>query len=246
MNARSAAVPLIILLATDPVTARGQGSVFLGRVMTDSGAVIPGAEVVLNGPQNSQRTNERGEFRFSGVRAGYQVVGVRMPGFAPRVDTIEVADAGEIRRDFRLSRIQATLPEVPVTATMLDRTLSEFYDRRHMGIGRFLDSAEFAKTHGTRTSDRLARLPGLLVLRGRGSEASVASTRQRLPGGRWCPSYVWLDYAPVGIGYNINLLDPSAIAAIEWYAGQAGTPARFNVPMTAATRYCGVLVIWTR
>jgi hypothetical protein len=227
-------------------SSAAQGSSFIGRVLTDSGVPIAGAEVVLNGPQNSQRTNAKGEFRFTAVPAGEHIIGVRMPGYAPRIDTIEVAEAGEIHRDFRLSRIEATLPEVPVTATLLDRRLYEFHERRRFGIGRFLDSAEFAKAHGTRTSDKLARLPGLIILRGRFSDAYVANNRQRTQRGGLCRSAIWLDGVNLGIDYNVNLLDPGEIAAIEWYAGQASIPARFNTPPRAGQRYCGVLVIWTR
>ena len=202
--------------------------------------------MVLNSPQHAQRTKANGEFRFTAVPAGEHIVGVRMPGFAPKIDTIDVADAGEVRREYRLSRIEATLPEVPVTASLLDRKLWEFHERRRFGIGRFLDSAEFANTRGTRTADKLTRLPGLIVVRGRFSDAYVANNRQILPNGKLCKSAIWLDNINLGLDFNVNELDPSLIAAIEWYAGQASIPARFNVPPRPGQPYCGVLVIWTR
>ena len=230
--------------------AHSQGSTFTGRVLSDSGVALAGAEVVLNGPQNSQRTNASGEFKFIAVPAGRNIVGVRTPGFAPLIDTIEFADAGEIRREFRLARIQTELPEVPVTATLLDRKLFEFYERRRFGIGRFLDSAEFAETRGTRTSDRLTKLPGLMIQRGQGSQAIVVNTRTRSRGepgpNSWCRALVWVDNVNLGTGYNVNELDPSIIAAVEWYAGEASIPVRFAVPRTARRDYCGVLVIWLR
>ena len=228
-------------------TTHAQGSVLVGRVLTDSGMVLAGAEVVLNTPQNSQRTNDNGEFKFSAVPAGRQIVGVRMFGFAPRVDTIEVAEAGEIRREFKLSRIETTLPEVPVTATILDRKLFEFHDRRKFGMGRFLDSAEFAKAAGTRTSDKLSKLPGLMIVPGRGLAAYVTSTRTLARARRGsCTANVWLDYMNLGSGFNVNELDPSVIAAVEWYAGTSTVPARFAVPAKPGTQYCGTLVIWLR
>ena len=239
---------LLLAAAAIPIAARAQ-SVFFGRVLTDSGVVIAGAEVFLNGPQNIQRTNARGEFRFTAVPAGDHIVGVRTPGFAPAIDTIEVADAGEVRRDYRLARIETILPKVPVTTTLLDRKLSDFYERRRMGIGRFLDSAEFAKRGGTKTSDRLATLPAIRI-EYRGMQAIVTNTRTRSrgePGSRsWCRALVWLDGVNLGTGYNVNELDPSIIAAVEWYAGEASIPARFAVPQKGSDRYCGVLVIWMR
>lgn len=250
----------LLLLGLFVVIAAHEGlaqASITGRVLRDSGMVLVGAEVVLNGPQNSQRTDERGEFRFTRVPAGKQIVGVRMPGFAPRVDTIEVADAGEIRREFRLARIETKLPEVPVRTTPLDRKLVEFHERRRsLGTGRFLDSAEFANTRGTRTSDRLAKLPGVLVQRGRGSAVFITNTRQRLPGepgsGSFCRSLVWLDGVNLGTEYNVNELDPSIIAAVEWYASTQNAPAKLVAPprpnaMTGRIeQYCGILVIWLR
>ena len=240
----------VLLLATAalPIVAHGQ-SVFLGRVLTDSGAVIAGAEVFLNGPQNIKRTDARGEFRFTAVPGGEHIVGVRMPGFAPKIDTIEVADAGEVRRDYKLARIEATLPEVPVTATLLDRKLNDFYERRRMGIGRFLDSAEFANRRGTKTSDRLASLPAIRI-EYKGMQAIVTNTRTRQggePGSKsFCRALIWLDGVNLGTGYNVNELDPSIIAAVEWYAGEASIPVRYAVPQKRGERYCGVLVIWMR
>jgi Carboxypeptidase regulatory-like domain len=224
-------------------------SAFMGRVLTDSGAAIAGAEVVLTPPPMTQRTNASGEFRFVQLTAGDYIVAVRMPGYAPEVDTIEVADAGEVRRDYQLSRIETTLPGVPVTASLLDRKLWEFHERRRFGVGRFLDSAEFAKAAGTRTSDRLSMLPGLRILRGRGLAAYVSSFRSQAQIRRRpqpCQANVWLDYINLGTGFNVNELDPSAIAAIEWYAGREATPARFAVPAKSDDPYCGTLVIWTR
>jgi hypothetical protein len=57
---------------------------------------------------------------------------------------------------------------------------------------------------------------------------------------------VWLDYINVGTGFNVNEIDPSHIAAIEWYAGTSSVPARFAVPAKPASPYCGTLVIWLR
>jgi hypothetical protein len=227
-------------------SAHAQGSTFTGRVLTDSGVALAGAEVVLNGPNRSARTDANGEFRLSHIPAGEHIVQVRMPGFAPKVDTIEVADAGEVRLDFRLAKIETTLPEVSVSTSSLDRKLVEFHERRRIGIGRFLDSTEFANAHGTRTSDRLTKLPGLKIGRGRFlSEAYVLSTRSpsklAMSGGRECRAAIWLDGVKLN-DFSVNQLDPSMIAAVEWYAGPASVPAKFNVTSSV----CGVLVIWTR
>ena len=252
---------LALIALTLVAPAVNAQSVFTGRVLTDSGVPIAGAEVVIARLQKAERTNAAGEFRFTGLPEGFHAVGVRAPGFAPKGDTIQVAEAGEVRREYRLSRIETTLPEVPVTTTLLDRKLVEFHERRRtLGAGRFLDSAEFANTRGTKTSDRLTKLPGLLIQRGdsrqgRGSEMFVTNSRQRSagePGSQsMCKSLVWLDGVNLGTEFNVNSLDPSTIAAVEWYAGQfvpakLAVPPRFSATTGGVEQYCGVLVIWLR
>src|SRR5262245_5396167 len=93
---------LLAFVAIAP-SVYAQGSTFSGRVLTDSGAPIAGAEVVLTAKRGN--TNSKGEFRLAALQSGEHVVLVRMPGYAPRADTIDVADAGEVRREYRLSRI---------------------------------------------------------------------------------------------------------------------------------------------
>jgi len=45
----------------------------------------------------------------------------------------------------------------------------------------------------------------------------------------------------------VNELDPSMIAAVEWYAGPASVPAKFNItPSSPTKKYCSVLLIWLR
>ena len=214
-----------------------QSSVFAGRVLTDSGVPIAGAEVVLTAKRTN--TSAKGEFKLTSLIAGEHFVLVRMPGFAPEVDTIEVAEAGEVRREYRLSRIQSILPEVPVVTTLTDRRLADFYDRKKFGMGRFLDSTEFAKSHGTRTSDRLMRLPGLLIQRGRFSDTYVMSSRGR------CLATVWLDGLDIGTRFDVNMIDPSTVLAVEWYSSPAMTPVQFSMVKRGAS-HCAVLVLWTR
>ena len=227
----------IATLIAAPEASLAQGSAFTGRVLTDSGVPLAGAQVVLRAKRTN--TNAKGEFKLASLTAGEHLVLVRMPGFAPKTDTIEVADAGEARREYRLSRVTAVLPEVRSTTTLTDRRLAEFYDRREFGMGRFLDSTEFANTAGTRTSDRLRRLPGVTIGRGRFSDAYVWSSRGR------CAANVWMDGLNLGTGYDVNLLDPSIILAIEWYPSPGMTPVQFSMVKRGAS-HCAVLVIWTK
>jgi carboxypeptidase family protein len=237
-------IALIALAVAAP--ALHAQSTFTGRVLSDSGVPLVGAEVVLARLQKAARTGENGEFRIGGLPSGYHIVGIRMPGFAPEGDTIEVADAGEVRREYRMKSIATKLPEVPVSTTPVNRRLTEFDERRRMSIGRFLDSAEFANASGTRTADRLIRFPGLRVAQGRTlNQVTIQTTRQASLRGRWCNASVWVDGVNLGTGFSVNSIDPSLIVGVEWYAGQASVPAQFNTSRPGEVS-CAVLVLWTR
>lgn len=111
------------------------------------------------------------------------------------------------------------LPAVPVTAkTELVRSakLREFDRRRANGIGRFLTEADLANDQYKRFSDVLMKLPGLMMVRvkgtgayGGGSAIFVASSRGSATiehvspiFGRNCPVAIWLDGVPVYRGLD--------------------------------------------
>jgi hypothetical protein len=87
-----------------------------------------------------------------------------------------------------------------------------------------------------------------MIVRGRGLDAYVTSTRSLAqPSRRRCLANVWLDNLNVGTGFNVNELDPSSVAAVEWYASTSLTPARYAVIVRPGTEpYCGTLVVWLR
>jgi len=86
------------------------------------------------------------------------------------------------------------------------------------------------------------------VVRGRfSSEAYIANTRSRSRGGGpLCRALIFIDNINQGTSFNVNELDPSVVAAVEWYAGEASVPARFAIGARRNQSYCGVLAIWLR
>ena len=78
---------VLICILTIAPGAHAQGSTFVGRVLTDSGSPIAAAEVLVSNQRTS--TNEKGEFRVTSLKADQYQVLVRMPGYAPKTDTIK-------------------------------------------------------------------------------------------------------------------------------------------------------------
>ena len=55
---------------------------------------------------------------------------------------------------------------------------------------------------------------------------------------------VWMDGLNLGTGFDVNMLDPSTILAVEWYSTPAMTPVQFSMVKRGAS-HCAVLFIWT-
>jgi hypothetical protein len=107
---------------------------------------------------------------------------------------------------------------VPVTAEaelVRNAKLREFDRRRSKGIGRFLTEADLANDQSRKLSDVLARLPGIMLVRPKGtglfggSAVFVASSRGSATiehvspiFGKNCPIAIWLDGVPVYRGLD--------------------------------------------
>ena len=224
-------------------------TVLRGRTLDDaSERPLPGAIIAVQSTDLATRSDSLGYFRIPGVPTGPHTIQVRLLGFAPFSTRVRFAAPDSVQLDVYLVTAVRTLPEVAVTGTVTDRKLAEFAERRHVGIGRFMDSADVAKAHGTRFSDKISVLPGLKVMRTTFSNTVViVSTRGtqsfKLQGSQ-CAVAIYLDGAYLGTSadYNVNELQSTDVAGVEWYAGPATIPPRFNSTRNA----CGVLVIWTR
>ena len=82
--------------------------------------------------------------------------------------------------DVRLRQVAAVLPPVGVTGIPVAAKLAGFQDRRRLGFGRFLSEADIEKAPGTRLSEKLRHLPGILVIyprTGFSSNVRIATTR---------------------------------------------------------------------
>lgn len=247
---------------------------------------IAGAEVVLTPRNNRTVTDAAGEFRFDGVTAGPVVLHVRRIGFAAESLGVELPLVAPI--DIELREAAQPLDTVSVTgreATIPRGKLTGFHERKHMGIGRFLEEADIEKLGSRRLADILvARIPGLKTVRsGKGGSATYIGTVRMAPrallgapaagGGSSVPGSalstrgprvtacfpdVYLDGAvvyssgsedmlPPGMSadavlFDVNSVNPTHVAAIEFYAGAAQMPAQYNRTGSA----CGALLIWTK
>jgi hypothetical protein len=243
---RSCAWAVALIFPVAATTAGQAATVVRGHVLTDS-AEQPIADATISLGNGGLRavSDSLGRYRIRAVPPGRYTIAVRRLGFAPYSGTLIVPTADSVNADFLLAPVRQDLPSVNVTSTIIERKLAAFEERRRFGIGHFLTEADLQKAPGTRLSEKLRHLPGLLVVyprTGASNQVRIVSTRgpQGLRPGR-CTAALMLDGIVVD-DFSINSLDPGAVAGIEWYAGPAQMPAQFNMTRNA----CGLLVIWTK
>ncbi|MFI5311319.1 MAG: carboxypeptidase regulatory-like domain-containing protein [Gemmatimonadales bacterium] len=266
------AIAVFTLLMASVGGALAQGTAALkGTVLKDADdAPIAGAEVSIPGLRLAASSDSLGVFRLGAIKPGRQIVWVKKPGFAP-VSAVLAFTAGDtLDREFTMVATAApagasgpvaqTLPGVAVKANApRPPKLAGFEERRQSGFGHFITQDQIEKMENHKMSEIMMSIPGPYISRGISGEASttaayVAAGRgkgEALPSGRYAPCYaaVVIDDVFVYSGmrgetvFDINSLQASTIAGIEFYDSAAAIPAKYN---NGGRSTCGLVVIWTR
>lgn len=250
MQIRLAAVVSLALAATGVIAARGQTNAarpasagIIDGVVSDTGlAPLSDATVTIVGTDIRVVTGADGRFRVVSVPAGQYVMLVRRIGYEPATAHVAVAGLDTLRVAIALEPAVTTLDRVTVAAPAVSPRLSEFYERRKVGLGQFLTQEEIEKQNAVRASDLFGRFMGLRL----SSDGMHAFSMRGGPAinqdPRRCPVTAIVD----GIAQDTNfsqLPSPKEIAAIEFYAGPSEIPLQYK--STRGT-WCGLLLIWTR
>lgn len=215
-----------------------------GDVFDASGVPIDNAAVELPQLGLATTTDVRGRYVIPRVPVGRQLVTVRKLGYTPS-DTILTMAAGAVVEQRHVLKTVTTLTEMKTTASRA--WAREFEEHRRIGLGQFLTRDELAKRESQRLGDIVGMMRGSKMMRSGLSEVYLATTRPRSLRGE-CFAHVWLDGVPMYLGrtdeplYNLNEILVMQIEAIEYYAGPADTPAKYN----NLNANCGVLVVHTK
>lgn len=151
----------------------------------------------------------------------------------------ELGAGGEITVEIRLVPDPLEIEGLTVApeATLPKLVESGFVERFEGGVGHFLTPADLESGTGRLLVDRLAKIPGVRVLR---DKVFLFSRR-----GSLCVPPVYLDGTKVTwvAGDVETLIGLEDVEAVEVYRGILETPPRFGGMLTGE---CGALVIWTR
>jgi hypothetical protein len=246
-NARVARVELILR------HGGAAGAAFSGVVLVDSTRrAVENAHVSIDGSTLVAVTNARGEFRLSNIPVGRQRILVRRLGFGPLDTTLMFTANQRVEREIFLTPV-VLLDSVVTNASAV---LPSFEEHRRIGLGTFYTRADLAKREGQTVSSLMAEMPGVGVLRGRGSRAWLASGRgtQSLTGSgsatldasdvasgahSACYARVYLDNQLVYGGrsgeplFDLSTISSAQIEAIEYYKGPSQTPLRYSTSNSA-------------
>lgn len=263
----SRTIGLAGLLSLAPALLAAQVAALTGSVFSDSlHTAIAAAEVRLPQLDRATTTNAAGEFRFDSLPPGRYLLTVRALGFAPRSDSVDIADGRATRREFLLRPMAVALDTVRTRAPgqrYLSPILREFETRRlsHQG-GHFVSDSEFRRDEYAPLATLLSRhIPGLIKVNGRGAMQYIASGRSTGTDGGpvfqsrrgtnvWCFVTIYIDGVLRFVGPDtpsnpppdLSELSATNFAGAEYYPGGASVPVAYN----ATGSSCGVLLLWTR
>jgi len=230
------------VLVTSP--GRGQPGPTLTGVVTDTdGFAILGAVVSVSNTSLASKTDERGEFKITGMPAGVFEVRARRIGFAPETLRVEVASQhtpGPLY--FKLAPLPAMLDHVVVRRDRIRYTgrLAGYYQRlERRSSGQFITREELDRNESRSLSQLLARSPGVssVLLRGGGG-----AVRMR---GRSCRPLVWIDGVPMPAGeVDLDAFPVNTLHGAELYLGSTTAPLDYTGQQNRSS--CGSILLWSR
>lgn len=223
----------LVTLASKNVSAQSTGTVS-GIVRTEK-ARVANARVTLD-TAREERSDSLGRFEFRDVPAGRHTVEVRSLGALPvKLDVIVVA--GE-KLDFEIQVEKiVTLDSMRVEGSTVRQGFVQAYaDRKRLGLGKYMDSAEVKKFAQIRQA--LLFVPGIRCQR------KCDSVYFSTPIGLCAPN-IWIDMENWGTDQGVLMtMRPDDVMAVEAYTRDALIPNEFQP--RGRERGCGALVIWTR
>jgi hypothetical protein len=238
------------LLPLTRVVQQGDG-LLAGTVVTVAqGKPLMDALVsIVGGPET--RTNDRGQFRLTGVPGGTRTLLVRAVGYYPAQRSVDVVP-GAAPVHVQLMTFRAVLDTVKVTGRRIRDRYRGFEERRRSASGVFVTADQIARWRPLNTSDIFRFIPAvkvvhrahesIVVLRGAIADTAFADTTASA--GTICQPMMFLNGRNL-FDIPLEAIDtvvlPEEIDAIEVYVGGTVPPQYDD-----ARRGCGAIVIWTR
>jgi hypothetical protein len=210
-----------------------------GRVLSKAGRPLPGARVQLEGTTRATTTRPTGDFSLDSLPAGTQTVSVRLLGYAPVEQAVDLSSRAPSSATIMMDNFVPVLEEVRVSAQR-ERALDDvgFARRKRTGQGYYMDGDKI--NHNSQNfSDVLRSAPGIRVSQGNNRQV-IGSSRDPQGGcvNIWIDGTQWQQMEPGDVD---DFVKPHEIGAIEVYS-PVNTPAEYS---PAGRSSCTTVVAWT-
>ena len=208
-----------------------------GRVVNQVGRPLPTARVQLDGTTRAAATRENGEFTLDSLPPGTQTVSVRLLGYAPAEQAVDLTSREPTNVTIKLTDFVPVLEAVRVTAAR-ERALDGvgFSRRKRASAGHFMEG-DAINTNALNFSDVVRTAPGIRTVPVNGRQMIVSSRDINGCVNVWIDGTQWQQMEPGDID---DFVKPGELAAIEVYS-VSNTPAEFQ----ARNGSCATIVAWT-
>jgi len=211
-----------------------------GRVLNKAGRPLPGARVQLEGTARAATTRANGDFTLDSLPSGTQTVTVRLLGYAPVEQAVDLAAREPASVTVMLDNFVPVLETVRVNAQR-ERALDDvgFARRKRTGGGWYMDGDAIKQRNAQNFSDVLRGAPGIRVSQSMNRQV-IENSRDPMNG---CVS-IWIDgtqWQQMEPGDVDDFVKPYELAALEVYSATT-TPAEYQ---PAGRSSCSTIVAWT-
>jgi hypothetical protein len=236
-------LPAVALVAItsegqEPRTVPANEPMVAGVVRDLAGTPVSQVEIgVIRGDRLQQFvvTAPDGKFMLTGVGSGMVPLRVRRIGYAMQFFDVDTRVPSSRSLDIVLTTVANELEEVVISGNDVSK-LRAFYERKQQrsSYAKFLDQDQIRKLGPQHPSDLFRTVPGISIRSASGGNSIRI---------RGCQPMVWIDGQKVPGAELDEVIQPSEIAAIEFYPSSAGIPAQY---LERTNRLCGSVLVWTR
>ena len=233
----AAALAATTLQGQEPRAAEVTEPTIAGVIRDVAGLPVSDVEVgVVRGERLQQFiiTTADGRFLLTGVARGVVPLRIRRLGYAMQLLNVDARVPSAASLEIVLKTVPGELEDVMIAGN--EGRLHEFYEHKQQRgpFGLFLEQNEIRRRGATNPSDLFRSVPGIVI------RAASGGNTMRIRG---CQPMVWVDGQRVPGAELDEVIQPSEIAAIEFYPSSAGIPAQY---LERGNRLCGLVLVWTR
>jgi hypothetical protein len=224
---------------TAAVTVTGAARL-TGKVLNKAGRPLVGARVQLEGTSRAASTRATGEFTLDSLPSGTQTISVRLLGYAPVEQAVDLSAREPQRVTLMMDNFVPVLEAVRVNAQR-ERALDDigFARRKRSGMGWYMEGDAIKSRNSQNFSDLLRGAPGIRITQSMNRQI-IQNSRDPQGGcvNIWIDGTQWQQLEPGDVD---DFVKPHELGAIEVYSS-TNTPAEY-VP--AGRSSCSTVVGWT-